>query len=137
MSGQHTSLPWSAYGGDLVGPDGFTIMNSAINLAISPKWQDANPTEHWGSHEESHREMRDGEGEANLDLILRAVNAHADLLQTAKALQSALNGVIGAVDIDPHTTVFTVSAAGKALARVTLAEILEQAGAAIAKAEAR
>lgn len=114
MATSHSPLPWQVKSGDVVDANGDRIIQCVLNLALH----------------------RSGLGVANAEIAAQAVNVHGDLLQAVKALRTAVNGIVAAVDLDADTTAFTVSAGGDVVARVTLAELLKQAGAAIAKAEA-
>jgi|GEM_PF-1034835 len=72
----HTKGPWSLgaepYHDHVFGPDGFEIAETPTSCAIHRDYFEGRMGGHWGTTPGAHREVRDGETEANARLIAAA-----------------------------------------------------------------
>jgi len=81
MDSKATPTPWEEIDGQVFGADGFEIADPTQGPHLSKDYEALRPGAHWATTPDSHVERTEEEEKANAALIVRAVNAHDDLVE--------------------------------------------------------
>ena len=101
MDSEATPTPWEEIDGQVFGADGFEIADPTQGPHLSKDYEALRPGAHWATTPDSHVERTEEEEKANAALIVRAVNAHDDLVAVVAGLLTEDIGTRGCFPTNP------------------------------------